>query len=46
MRKMVLLFNKMSFGQVLHLTTLLKTYLHASHARSTSATSQDMDLNG
>ena len=45
-RKMVLLFNKMSFGQVLQLTTLLKAYLHASHVHSTSDTSQDMDLNG
>ncbi|XP_046844230.1 anaphase-promoting complex subunit 5-like [Xenia sp. Carnegie-2017] len=30
-RKMVLLFNKMSFGQVLHLNDLLKTYLHSDH---------------
>lgn len=26
-RKMLLLFNKMSFGQVLHLMTLIKRYL-------------------
>lgn len=30
-RKMLLLFNKMSFGQVLHLNDLLKTYLHSDH---------------
>ena len=43
MRKMVLLFNKMSFGQILHLLSLLKAYLHTSHAHSDAH--QDMELN-
>ena len=42
MRKMVLLFNKMSFGQILHLLSLLKAYLHSSHAHSDAH--QDMEL--
>ena len=46
MRKMVLLFNKMSFGQVLHLTTLLKGYLQAAHDHSETDTPMDMQLNG
>lgn len=41
MRKMVLLFNKMTFGQVLRLTTLLKAYLYEH-----SNTDLDMQLDG
>ncbi len=46
MRKMVLLFNKMSFGQVLHLTTLLKTYLQAAHVHSNTDSHMNMEING
>ena len=45
-RKMVLLFNKMSFGQVLHLTTLLKTYLQAAHVHSNTDSHMSMEING
>ena len=44
MRKMVLLFNKMSFGQILHLLSLLKAYLHAANVYSNAHL--DVELNG